>query len=490
MGGCASRRDKSRRSFGLIAALGAAFFVLAAASSVAFAGPSVPTTSGAWQAFYSTENPLISLEEATVQATVYVAFAEYRVDLRFVNAGAGQVVRLGFPYFESVPFGLRLYSNGKPVGVYRGRVGRPRGYVDDLMFDVDFPSGETMLTMAFCAQPASTDVNGQYYEFLVYGGAFWAGTVDRLVVRFRPAADFLGTVREANDAELWHGADFAAKIIPFRMTGDDSYELAFRELEPQGSDGPVFAFTQPGPRKTTVLVGSTPSTEDADGAGLATHAIDGDLGTGWAFRPGEPTWIEVRTRDGGSAREIGILPGKSPEPGVFANYGRPRSVRITLPDGASTLATLDDEPALQRFTLPGRSDRVRLEVLDTYPGKYVDLAYIAELQLCSQPSPAFETFARLIGAQTVDANPEYFAGPLVSFYISSAVVSTPTGLPAPIAQVAGYSATREAPEFSDGPGIPAAVLAIPFVIIGLIVGIPILLVGVRVVSLITRRRGD
>ena len=70
----------------------------------------------------------VRMAAETVQSTCFGRFAEYRVDFRFVNEGATQKVKLGFPFTDTVagergterPFGFQAWQDGRASARARG----------------------------------------------------------------------------------------------------------------------------------------------------------------------------------------------------------------------------------------------------------------------------------------------------------------------------------------------------------------------------------
>ena len=132
-------------------------------------------------------------------------------------------------------------------------------------------------------------------------------------------------------------------------------------------------------------------------------------------------------------QEIRIVPGKNDAPGSFAENARPKTIRVTLSDGTSSVITLADEPSLQKFPVSGMAEWVRVDILDSYAGSKGTDTYISDISFGNRPAPAFDTFDALIAGTTSAENPSTTASsPGAPF--SSEVSPSPT---APSAEPAG-----------------------------------------------------
>ena len=98
-------------------------------------------------------------------------------------------------------------------------------------------------------------------------------------------------------------------------------------------------------------------------------------------------------------RELRILPGRHDTLTSFGEYGRPKSMRVTLSDGTSKVLKLKDEASLQRFAISGKAEWVKFEVLDSYPGTKSSKTYISEIDFGAARAPEFEAFDDLMAAK-------------------------------------------------------------------------------------------
>jgi hypothetical protein len=390
----------------------------------------------------------IRMESETVQAVCYREFAEYRVDFTFVNEGEPQTVKLGFPFvITSVgemnmgepPVAFRAWQDGRPLAVTLGR-GVSQ---DDLMTSDDapgyflheatFPRGKTVITVSYLARPtvsagsrfgelappdlAALGIYGwsAHHDYWVHTGTGWKGTIGKAVIRFTLADSFDGwavDVREAEAASYSAGRGNTTKPESYVKLDDRTYQWVFEDFEPTEADDVRFSFTIPYFWADTYVAlpegyGAIPTTGGASerlgpnregGMSPGWEAMDGSLQTAWGFSAPGTGWIGVEVVGDQDLQEIRILPGRHDSPDSFYEYGRPKTLSVAF-NNTSTIVTLEDEPGLQRFPVPAATDRIRLTVLEIYPGTKSDDTYITEIDLGTESAPAFEEPVRLVTGQ-------------------------------------------------------------------------------------------
>lgn len=494
MGDEQGRRFRKWMSCALVALLAAAFLMAPPAQPIAAAMPTTTAYTGPY--FGPVENSDIRLWEETVQVVCYQTFAEYRADYRFVNTGAAQQVYVGFP---GSPFAFGAWQDGEAIEVYEGNLGAPASSDRFTLFDVGFPPGETMLTFSYVAQPHSdprfqraaseaffVPSHGEYYEYLLHYGWPWRGTVHKAVIRYEladsfagsPVGDTAGTAVEGAD-----GAVLASRPGSLRKIDDRTFQWILEDFEPSTRDDVVFAYLSPELDSSSVLRAASGSvgarTYDSGEPG---NALDRDLRTGWSWQTDQTAWLEVDVRGDRDLEEIRILPGENYEKDDFYSLGRPRSIKVELSDGTSTVITLEDQPTLQRFAISGEAEWVRFEVLDIYPGvRYRDVATISEIDLGSEPSPAMHPFSQLILEEWTDVSPP--GDPpdhSRSTLYGPGILATPSGAPSPIG-IHAVETERAVGEFFDGPGTAwiIYVVVIVFAVLVLIAAVVALTVYFR-----------
>ncbi len=474
----------------------------------------------------------IRMEAETVQALCYRDFAEYRVDFRFVNEGDAQTLRLGFPFVVTVtdelgmgnaPVAFRAWQDGEPLAVTLGRgvsqddlmsSNAPLGYY---LHEATFPRGETTITVSYFARPtvsagsrfdltppgfAAIGITGwsAHHDYWLHTGVGWAGTIGKAVVRYQLADDFDGWAVDVKAADVgsagreWGGPTTGPES--YVKLDDRTYQWVFENFEPTEADDVVLAFTTPVIAGNVAIVyppdyGALAGTGGASerlghntGMAAGWEAIDGSPATAWGFAaPGTGGWIRAEIMGNRDLGEIRILPGKNDALDSFENYGRPKSVKVTLSNGTSEVITLADEPALQKFAVAGKAEWVRFDVLDIYPGTETADTYISEIGFGTEPAPSFEQFAELIAAQAPAATP------------SSTVQSSGTSLTPATTRSPG-SATTAVPTTGVPPsGNPLTTVAYGEVrrevpvrpVVELVLGV-IIIVGVIV--FVRRRKGQ
>jgi hypothetical protein len=127
------------------------------------------------------------------------------------------------------------------------------------------------------------------------------------------------------------------------------------------------------------------------------QTVEEPTGAVWGTAaPGKGGWVRFGIEGNRSLEEIRLLPGRTDTLTSFTEYGRPKTLEVTLSDGTSTVVTLEDEPALQRFAVAGTAEWVRFDILDIYPGSKTDDTYLTQVDFGNAPAPEFETFSSLL----------------------------------------------------------------------------------------------
>jgi hypothetical protein len=426
---------------------------------------------------YPLSNTDIRMEAETVQAVCYRGFAEYRVDFRFVNEGEPQTVRLGFPFVVTIsgdmgtaPVAFRAWQDGEPLAVTLGRgvssedvmfSSGPLGYY---LHEATFPRGKTIITVSYLARPTVSAGSRFYdapewralnipgwcasYDYWLHTGAGWSGTIGKAVVRYRLADTFNGWALDINAADVSRltaeGGAGGPTTSPesYVKLDDRTYQWVFEDLEPTGADDILLAFTTPSFSGDPGIAfppayGAFAGTGGASGqlgsdSGMPPgwEAIDRSPETAWGIAaPGIGGWIQTNIFGNQNLREIRILPGRNDSLSSFKEYGRPKTIKVTLSDGTSATITLADEPALQKFAVSGTADNVRFDILDIYPGSKSNDTYMSEIDFGTEPAPKMEPFSVLIAEQAPPSTqpPTTQSSPaIVSPMTTQAQGSTPT----------------------------------------------------------------
>ena len=404
---------------------------------------------------YPLTNTDVRMESETVQAIVYRLFAEYRADFRFVNTGPAQTLMLGFPFALDDPEGsgagpvaFRAWQDGKPLPVTLGQGqvdGSPQGYY---LHQATFPPGSTMITVSYLASPSWTSserfpeltpaelkvpgVQGMAgrYDYWLHTGAGWAGTIGAGVVRYTLADDFRGwglDVRSGYEGVSEGWPDTTRPEI-YTRPDERTYQWVFNELEPTEDNDIVLAFAGamlPWEKDYALspvfgAVVSSIATSNPlpmDGGEPGWEIIDGSPGTSLGLQ-GDQRWLQLDIQGDRKLKEIRIVPGKNDTPDSFAEYGRPKTIKVTLSDGTSTVIALSDEPSLQKFPISGSAEWVRLDVLEIYPGSKSTEPYFSDISFGNRAAPGFESFSALVAEASSSATPS-----------SSPPLSSSTSLP-------------------------------------------------------------
>ena len=385
--------------------------------------------------FYPLTNTDIRMQSETVQAICYRGFAEYRVDFLFVNTGPAQTLMLGFPFAtdpegdSSGPVAFRAWQDGKPLHVALGQ-GQPDSYQGYYLHQATFPTGRTMITVTYIADPSATSgerfpellppqfalagIHGieERYDYWLHTGAGWAGTIGTGVVRYTLADDFRGYGLDVKSNYQGVADSGASTTRPetYSKMNERTYQWVFRELEPTEDSDILLAFsdiyyyydsyggdtvTVPPVMGAVVVSASTSNPLPTDGSIPGWEAFDGSPGTSLGLHGAQP-WIRLDVQGDRKVREIRIVPGKNDTTESFAQYGRPKTIKVTLSDGTTSVITLADEPSLQKFPISGTAEWARLDILDSYPGSVSGDTYISDVSFGNQPAPAFEPFDTLM----------------------------------------------------------------------------------------------
>jgi hypothetical protein len=435
--------------------MGRFLFVLALAGALLFPAATAlgdDTSIGSWGgAARPMQSTYIRMAAETVQCVCYQRFAEYRVDFRFENSGAGATVRLGFPFYvggdtNAPPASFRAWRDGEPlpVSIERGTDnGEPTDYY---VHTVNFPSGATTVTVDYLVSKTSSNIGDEYalaakgtpyaafpgelddYNYTLHTGANWAGTIGTAVLRWTMSPDFVG----------WGPAK--ARSLEARMAEAESepeYLGVIRQLDSIESH-----FTQPDPRTWQYVLRDFEPTETADGASaydvgfhffepsgwdrednptrfaspdvaastsLSTEAedypaedlVDGDPSTPWAEDvkgPGIGQYVDFAFVSAQDVRELRIVSGYAKRPDLFSKYNRPKRLKVDYSDGTSQIVQLADTPSLQRFPAKATAKSARITILDVYRGTGADQTYLSQVEFGTAAAPKFLPFATLLRA--------------------------------------------------------------------------------------------
>ena len=422
----------------------AAVVALAAASLLGLSVPAAlandTAVGGIGGVVYPLASTDIRMEAETVQVVCYREFAAYRIDFQFVNEGEFQTVQLGFPFvvtesgfMGTAPIGFRAFQDDRPLAVTLGHGVSQQDLIDGekslgyYLHTATFPPGETMITVSYLAVPTvsagsrfnelappeftAAQIGGwaAHYGYWLHTGAGWKGTIGKSVVRFRLADSFKGWAVDVPSSVEGSYPGNTTNPESYVKTDDRTYQWVFEEYEPTEANDIILAFTRPNlygapGEYVPVSYGALGNVKEGTG-GLTVTTVQ--LAGGQVME--EPTgavWGTAAPGKGGSVRftiegdrrlqEIRIVPGRTDTLMSFGEYGRPKTLKVTLSDGKSSVFTLKDEPALQKLAVSGEAEWVRFDVLDVYPGSKTDDTYISLVDFGNQPAPGFETFERLL----------------------------------------------------------------------------------------------
>ena len=431
----------------------AAFTFLAVAAGLLFAQPLPPAAAddgavgGDGGDVYPLANSDIRMQAETVQAICFREFAEYRVDFEFVNEGKTQTVKLGFPFavtesdnMGTAPADFRAWQDGRPLTVTIGRevssqsISAATG-VGYYLHVATFPPGKTMITVAYFAG-ASHSASQRYpelapkefadagitgwdaaYWYWLHTGAGWRDTIGKAVVRYTLADSFAGWAIDVPPDPGQANTDKTGPV-PYARLDDRAYQWVFQDFEPTENDDITLAFSNAQPAFSDPSTRTDNDLPAGMGAWTEVEAVSGDarplsadgtpewnptgglFGGAWgAPAPGAGGWILLSIKGNRNLKEFRILPGRLDTLTSFKEYGRPKTVRVTLSDGTSSDFALADDPSLQSFPISGTTALATIKILDVYPGTKSNDTYISYIEFGNETAPAFEPFAKLITEQ-------------------------------------------------------------------------------------------
>ena len=138
---------------------------------------------------------------------------------------------------------------------------------------------------------------------------------------------------------------------------------------------------------------------------MAARAIDGHRGTAWIESvkgDGIGESLELYLDKEETISGLCINPGFSP---YFADYGRPRTLRLIFADGQSVSCTLEDKTgnAYLLFSRAVTTDSVTVMIEDVYPGGLYDETGITEISAFRQQAPTVLVLSDVPCAADLDA---------------------------------------------------------------------------------------
>jgi hypothetical protein len=392
----------------------------------------------------------IRMESETVQVIAYGGFAEYLVDFKFMNSGAPEKVRLGFPFAlddktgdsPSIALGgFQAWQGDTPlkVSATEGFDGPyESGWYEHA---ATFPTGVTFIRVRYVSRPSVTagvadlkatpaEYAGLYgatawYPYVLHTGAGWQGTIGRAVVRYTFSDDTrgwaLGSAGLSEDTPGTTPAGFSRSGRRFQWILED-FEPAL-DAETAQSPYDIALFYNQGfgaiqePWKPDwikpLASGASASSESPliewDSAKFgAQNAIDSDPVTAWLSKPGSAggrgETLHVDLGETRAVREVRILPGYARLPQDFADHARPKRATLIFSDGTQVAITLADEPTVQRFPVNVHCSSATLRIDDVYPGDTFQNVGISEIEFGEHAAPSFESYDVVIAADGPIAN--------------------------------------------------------------------------------------
>ena len=453
--------------FSIALAIATTALVIAALLSTSLAPADDTAVGGMGGSVYPIRNTDIRLDQETVQAVVYGDFAEYLVEFHFVNDGLAQNVMLGFPFAVTTDRGsgrttgpvsaFQAWQDGRPLKVTVGRsLSQDQETADQVGYFLhrgSFPAGPSTVTVRYLARP-SFSAGSRFYElappdfaglsswfswhsYWLHTGSTWRGTIGKAVVRYGLADSFFGWGADLTTEDVGGDQQYALTSPPtYTMPDERTFQWAFADFEPvlvenekwwEASPYDIrLVFSQPlvNPKnanfwraldRVAMIADTTASsflqskrTVGGDDLLHAPGQAVGDPGTSWA--EGAPdAGVGERLRftfvTAGPLREVRIVPGDVETLDSFTEHGRPKTLRLKLAGGSSTLMHLADEPSVQRFAVQGDGAWAELEIVKSYPGTADNDTYIASVEFGRETAPAFLPFAELIEAPAKNPSP-------------------------------------------------------------------------------------
>lgn len=390
----------------------------------------------------------VRLAAETVQADCFGSFAEYRVDFEFVNDGKPRLVKLGFPFTDTVPgehgterpVGFQAWQNGRPLAVRAvAATWTKNESVGYFMHEALFPHGASMITVSYLAEESSTAMErpksgatsmAAFYQYWLHTGSTWKGPIDKAVVRYRFADTFRGSDIELTKADASSGAPLTTPpgwTTPLPRT----YQWQFLDFEPTTLHATSRAsdWWRPQSRYDINLAFDSPMTPAPTEAGWTWSSIapssdfgdkeyptlqDGDLSSCWAEGVpglGVGQWVKARFKRPVRLRELRILPGNNAYDAAFTQFARPKTLTAIFSDGSSATLRLRDAPMLQRFPVSVTTRTVKFVIRSVYRGAVYPATCISEVEFGTQRAPGYAPFKRLIADPLATGTLSAWAGP-------------------------------------------------------------------------------
>jgi hypothetical protein len=383
----------------------------------------------------------VRLDDMAVQVQAFGTYAWVRADFRFINDGPATTIGVGLPFV--VPFtpidsedrapvlGVDALLDGKRLPLTWRKPPRDSsefvnvGYFAD---DVEFPNGESRLSVEYLAAPniavAGTDIpnapesfagmwtNAASYEFWAHTGAGWKGPIRRSLLRFSMTPDFTGWgfdwAQRKLSINVKRASQPAAKILlGYRKVVAGVYQWEFKDFEPTlEADRPMseydvqVAFLQPTFEAADETISSdwppdwvrsVTASSELERDAKVYEAASLRLGvTGmWAEGvdgPGVGQWLRFGFGGKRRVREVRVLPGDGRTGDAFRANNRPKTLEITFSDGTRNTLELKDEPILQRFPVDVEAVSAKIVITEVYKGADTDDTFISMVDFGKAPA--------------------------------------------------------------------------------------------------------
>ncbi|MEI7814465.1 MAG: FHA domain-containing protein [Coriobacteriia bacterium] len=437
--------DESRCRGRVLLLLTTLLWVLAA--PVCFANDGILGGAGGSVTFIPSSN--VRMESELVQVTILRDYAVYQVNFHFVNSGAPQRVKLGFPFPKigeedgTTAAAFQAWQDGAALPVKKQDgwdLGNP---VTFFTHDVTFPTGKSTVTVLYLAKPGWWTTTSELepparlagskgyeanYPYTVHSGAGWKDTIHQTVLRFTVTPEFNGwgidqRIADTTTEDEVFTKAYVANLKSVKKPKPGVYEWTFTDFEPDEDHDIALPYLIPG-----LIDGKEPKPVTASGDtqdGSGQWVSNGDPSSGWMVSnasAGRGAWVRIPFDSDRAVRQIRVVPGEATSPEAFYANSRPKRLAVEFSDGTKTEITLKDVPSLQLFSVNANAQWAKVTVLESYAGtKSPHNLYLAEVEFATDPlaQEVIDPFQTAVAASTPVAAGE-------SSSTASSAVSTPS----------------------------------------------------------------
>ncbi len=124
------------------------------------------------------------------------------------------------------------------------------------------------------------------------------------------------------------------------------------------------------------------------GKGFPANALDDNVSTAWQGEGDEPSF-EVVFAHNRNVNRLDIISGNHATTESFSMFGRPKRLKLLFNNGMEFATELEDTRERQVISLPQtiETSRIKVTVLESYPGTSGRSVYLAEIKCWYSPTP-------------------------------------------------------------------------------------------------------